>query len=166
MIAAPLPLLWRQIEAVQALGRIGARTLVTCSRIGPVDHGELAMHIAAETFTIRFLCAFGGQHLDGVVPFDDVFASAVREDVRIARVGNPADHAAVVTFEIASDGLIPVARSHAELLAGGLAVVLEGRIGHDIALLGALATSSFAGLATIVIPWLLGGSTLMLHQPF
>jgi hypothetical protein len=166
MIAAPLPLLWRQIEAVHALSRIGARALITCRRIGPVDHGELAMHIAAETFTIRFLCAFGEQRLDGVVAFDDIFDAAPVADIRVERVGNPADHVAVVTFEIAPDGLVPVARSHAELIAGGLTVALAGRIGHDTAILGALATSSFAGLSTSIVPWLLGGGTLLLHQPF
>jgi AMP-binding enzyme len=166
MIAAPLPLLWRQIEAVDALSRIGARALVTCSRIGPVDHGELAMHIAAETFTIRFLCAFGEQHLDGVVALDDVFTAPAPNTMKNERPGNPADHVAVVTFDIAPDGLVPVARNHAELIAGGLAVVLESRIGHDNAILGALATSSFAGLSTTVVPWLLSGGTLTLHQPF
>jgi len=167
MIAAPLPLLWRQIEAVDALSRIGARALITCSRIGPVDHGELAMHIAAETFTIRFLCAFGEQHLDGVVALDDVFTAApASADAASERPGNPAEHVAVVTFEISPDGLVPVARNHAELIAGGLAVMLEGRIGHDSAMLGTLATSSFAGLSTTVIPWLLSGGPLALHQPF
>ena len=166
MIAAPLPLLWRQIEAVDALSRIGARALITCSCIGPVDHGELAMHIAAETFTIRFLCAFGEQHLDGVVALDDVFATATSAPVANERPGNPGDHVAVVTFDIAPDGLVPVARNHAELIAGGLAVVLESRIGHDNAILGTLTTSSFACLSTMVVPWLLSGGTLALHQPF
>jgi hypothetical protein len=166
MIAVPLPLLWRQIEAVQALSRIGARALITASRIGAIDHGELAMHIAAETFTVRFLCAFGEQHLDGVVALDDVFAAAPHNVVQVERVGNPADHVAAVTFEITSDGLVPVARSHAELIAGGLAVSLEGRIGHDVTILGTLTITSFAGLATIVVPWLLGGGSLALHQPF
>jgi len=167
MIAAPLPLLWRQIEAVDALSRIGARALITCSRIGPMDHGELAMHIAAETFTIRFLCAFGEQHLDGVVALDDVFAATpAAAGEATERPGNPAEHVAVVTFDVSPDGLVPVARNHAELVAGGLAVVLEGRIGHDAAFLGTLTTSSFVGLSTTVVPWLLSGGPLVLHQPF
>jgi len=167
MIAAPLPLLWRQLEAVDALSRIGARALVTCSRIGPMDHGELAMHIAAETFTIRFLCAYGEQHLDGVVALDDVFTAAPSAASEAAeRPGNPAEHVAVVTFDTSPDGLVPVARNHAELVAGGLAVVLEGRIGHDAAILGTLTTSSFVGLSTTLVPWLLSGGSLALHQPF
>jgi AMP-binding enzyme len=166
MIAVPLPLLWRQVEAVRALSRIGARALITSSRIGAVDHGEIAMHVAAETFTIRFLCAYGRQHPDGAVPLDDVFDTEPAAAEPIARIGNPADHVAVVTFEVAADGLVPVARSHAELIAGGLAVALEGRIGPDAAIVGTLATSSFAALAATIVPWLLGGGTLALHQPF
>jgi hypothetical protein len=168
MIAAPLPLLWRQLDAPRALTRIGARALITSRRIGPVDHGELAMHIAADTFTIRFLCAFGQRDLDGVVAFEDLFDPPYGSipDVAVEREGDPADHVAVVTFDTSPDGLVPVARTHGELVAGGLAVALEARITRDSSVLGALAISSFACLATTVVPWLLGGGTLSLHQPF
>src|SRR5262245_43534703 len=50
MIAAPVPLLWRQVDMAAALGRIGARALIASRRVGNVDHGELAMQVAAETF--------------------------------------------------------------------------------------------------------------------
>jgi AMP-binding enzyme len=166
MIAVPLPLLWREIEAVHALNRIGARALITCGRIGPVDHGGLAMHIAAETFTIRFLCSYGEQHLDGVVNLEDVFMAGGLAPVSIERPGNAADHVALVTFDVTPEGLVPVARSHAELVAGGFAVALEARISAKTTMLGALATSSFAGLATTIMPWLIGGGSLALHQPF
>jgi hypothetical protein len=166
MIAVPLPLLWRQAEAAQALSRIGARAFITCRRIGPVDHGELAMHIAAETFTIRFLCSFGERTPDGVVALDDVYDAESSPSEPVERIGNPADHVAVVTFDTAPDGVVPIARSHGELIAGGLAVALEGRIARDSALLGAFATSTFTALATMIVPWLLSGGTLLLHQPF
>jgi hypothetical protein len=166
LIAVPLPLLWRQLEAVHALSRIGARALITCGRIGPMDHGALAMHIAAETFAIRFLCSFGEPHLDGVMNLDDVFAASDLPALAIERPGNPADHVALVTFDVSPEGLVPVARSHAELVAAGFAVALEARVSAKTTMLGALATSSFAGLATTVVPWLVGGGSLALHQPF
>src|SRR5205085_4933328 len=59
LIAAPLPLLWRHADAAAALSRVAARALIGCQRIGDTVHGDLAMHIAMETFTIRFLCGFG-----------------------------------------------------------------------------------------------------------
>jgi len=61
---------------------------------------------------------------------------------------------------------VPVARSHAELLAGGLAVLLEGGIAQDAVIQSTLAPSSFAGLCLPLVPWLLCGGTLVLHHPF
>jgi hypothetical protein len=59
-----------------------------------------------------------------------------------------------------------VARSHAEVIAGGLAVMLESRLEQNAVLLSTLTLSSFANLAIAVIPWLLVGGTLVLHHPF
>src|SRR5262249_3579556 len=109
MIPAPLPLLWRQIDAVRALSRIGAPALITARRAGPGDHGQIAMHVAAETFTVRFLCGFGQDQPDGFVSLDDLFEVGATEAPGIERTGNPADHVAVVTFDTAPEGLVPVA---------------------------------------------------------
>jgi len=165
LIAAPLPLLWRHADAAAALARVAARALIGCQRIGDVVHGDLAMHIAAETFTIRFLCGFGENLPDGVMPVDDIFA-VTDTPPAIERHGDASDHVALVTFDITAEGIIPVARSHAQLLAGGLAVHLEARLAPDTVLLGALAGASFASLASTVLPWLLTGGTLVLHHPF
>ena len=165
LIAAPLPQLWRHADAAAALSRVAARALICCQRVGDTVHGDLAMHIAMETFTIRFLCGFGEHLPDGVVPIDDIFSSA-DEPPAIQRPGIAADHVALVTFDVTAEGIVPVARSHAELLAAGLAVTLEAGIAPDAALLGALAPGSFASVATTIVPWLLSGGTLVLHQPF
>lgn len=162
MIAAPLPLLWRQADAAVALQRVGARALIACRQIGEVDYGEIAMQLAAETFSIRFVGAFGDNLPDGVVPLDDIFS----EHAEAPAFDCDADHAALVTFDVAADGIVPVTRSHAELIAGGLAVHLEARVETDATLIGTLALASFAGLATTVVPWLLAGGTLALHHPF
>jgi hypothetical protein len=165
LIAAPLPLLWRHADAAAALTRVAARALIGCQRIGDTVHGDLAMHIAMETFTIRFLCGFGENLPDGVVPIDDIFASGGEAPV-IERYGEASDHVALVTFDIAPEGIVPMARSHAELIAGGLAVHIETRIEPEAVMLGALALASFAGISTTLVPWLLTGGTLVLHHPF
>jgi len=165
LIAAPLPLLWRHADAAAALTRVAARALIGCQRIGDTVHSDLAMHIAMETFTIRFVCGFGENLPDGVVPIDDVFDSTGSPPV-IERYGDAADHVVLVTFDVAPEGIVPVARSHAELIAGGLAAHLEARIEPEAVMLGALALASFAGLASTIVPWLLTGGTLVLHHPF
>ena len=73
MIAVPMPLLWRQQEIVAALDHIGAKAIVTTSRIGKTAHAEIAMRAAAELFTIRHVCGFGRDLPDGIVSLDDVF---------------------------------------------------------------------------------------------
>src|SRR5262249_56458917 len=76
LIAAPLPLLWRHADAAAALSRVAARALIGCQRVGDAVYGDLAMQIAMETFTIRFLCGFGEDLPVGVVPVRDSFAGA------------------------------------------------------------------------------------------
>jgi hypothetical protein len=167
LVAAPLPLLWRQAESCAVLGRVGARALVSCRRIGDVDHGELAMHVAAETFAIRFVCAFGHAVPDGVIPFDEVFDAALpAPPPPLDRNGDPAAHLAIVTFEVTADGLAPVARSHRELLAAGALVAGAAGMAAGATLLGTLLASSVAGIGSTLVPWLLCGGTLRLHQPF
>ncbi|MCC6779097.1 MAG: acyl--CoA ligase [Hyphomicrobiales bacterium] len=171
LIAMPLPLLWRRADAVAALGRVGVSALIVSGRLDRFDHYELAMQIAAEVFPIRFVCGLGEHAPDGLVSFDDLFTARALDPLpaldeeRTAAPG-PAAHLAAITWDVGADGLIPVARSHAELIAAGLVVVLESGLGQESGLLTTMTMSSFAGLATAVVPWLIRGGALALHQPF
>lgn len=167
MIAAPLPLLWRQQEIVAALRHVGAKAIISSSRIGSTAHVEIAMQAAAELFPIRYVCGFGRDLPDGVVPLDDLFSPAAMEFVQpSARPGNAAAHVAVVCFDFGVDGLVAVARNSMELIAGGMAALLEGGIAEDSTMLSAIPLGSFAGIALTVLPWLLSGGALALHHGF
>jgi non-ribosomal peptide synthetase component E (peptide arylation enzyme) len=162
LIAVPVPLLWHRADLVRALGRIGVRALVVPRRVGAVDHGDLAAHVAAETFAIRFLFGFGDPLPDGVISLNDVFDAPVTAVAPRERWGDPADHVAVVTFEVTSDGIIPLARSHAQLAAAGAICELEA----GTRIISGASISSLAGLACGVLPWLLSEGTLVLQHPF
>ncbi len=168
LIAAPLPLLWRQADAAAALNRAGAKAIVTTSRIGGTDHGQVAMKIAAEVFPVRYVCSFGKDLSDGVIPLDEMLAPGPNLEGGSAPVrdGNPAAHVAVVGFELTPSGLIAVARSHGELIAGGRAAIQDCGLADGTSLLACYTTSSFAGLAAGLISWLLTGGTLSLHHAF
>ena len=75
MIAVPVPLLWRRYDMIAGLRHIGARAIITSTRIGETAHAEIAMQVAAELFPIRLIGAFGDNRPDGVVPLDDIFTS-------------------------------------------------------------------------------------------
>jgi hypothetical protein len=171
MIAAPLPLLWREQEMVAALSRIGAKAIVTSSHVGPAaqstSFAEIAMQAAVELFPIRHICGFGRDLPDGVVPLDDVFDPASTEFYQPSvRPGPPAAHAAAITFDVTGDGLVPVTRSQSELIAGGLAVFREAGIAENATILSTIPAASFAGITLTLMPWLLAGGTLALHHGF
>ena len=167
MIAAPLPLLWREQEMVAALSRIGAKAIVTSSHVGLAAQSEIAMQVAAELFPIRHICGFGRDLPDGVVPLDDVFNPAPTEFYQPSvRPGSAAAHVAAITFDVTGDGLVPVARSQNELIAGGLAVFREAGIAVNATILSTIPAASFAGIALTLMPWLLAGGTLALHHGF
>ncbi len=169
MIVAPLPLLWRRADTVAALARVGAKALITCGHVGAFNHGQFALGVAADVFSIRYVCGFGKNLPDGVVSFEDLFtAEKLDPDLPLdrERQHNAAAHVAAITFDIGEGGVAPVARNHAELLAGALAVLLEGRLAQDASILSTIAPSSFAGICLTLLPWLLTGGTLTLHHPF
>ena len=167
LIAVPVPLLWRRADMVRALGRIGARALIVPRRVGAVDHGDIAAHVAAETFAIRFLFGFGDPLPDGVISLNDIFDVPATTVAPGERWGDPANHVAVVTFEVTSEGIIPLARSNAQLVTAGAAVVSElGAAGAGARIISASSVASLAGLACGVLPWLVGDGTLVLQHPF
>jgi AMP-binding enzyme len=168
MIAAALPLLCRRTDAVAALARIGAKALITCGRVGAFNHGQFAMTVGADVFSIRYVCGFGNHLPDGMVSFEDLCAAEIDAAAPADRErrSNASAHIAVITFDVGEGGIVPVARSHVELLAGGLAVLLESGLAQDANILSTIVPSSFAGICLTLLPWALCGGTLVLHHPF
>ena len=164
MTAAMLPLLWRRSEAVRALASAGAKALIVGGRTDDTDLAELGLHLAADTFNIRFVCAFGESVLDGVIALEGLETTVAEEADESAEAS--ATEVAVITFDAGTDGPIPVPHTHAELLIGGLAVVLEAGLPQQAQLVSTMLPSSFTVLCAAMIPWLLCGGTLALHQPF
>lgn len=171
MIAVPVPLLWRRYDMIAGLRQIGARAIITSTRIGDTAHAEIAMQVAAELFPIRLIGAFGDNRPDGVVSLDDIFTTdPAPPSPRVNRIGQPGDHAAdhvaAITLDVTPAGFVPVARSHMQLLAGGAATYLEAGAPQNGRILSAIPPASYAGIALTLLPWLTGGGTLSLHHGF
>jgi acyl-CoA synthetase (AMP-forming)/AMP-acid ligase II len=163
LIVALLPQLWRQAELTTALNRTGARAIVTTSKIDGVSHADLAMNAAAEAFSIRHVCGFGEDLPEGMSSLDHVLKNGSSTERPVVQDGRKA---ALVSFDVTSDGLRAVPRTHLNLIAGGLAIFLESRMPQGARLMAAFAPSSFAGLTSSLLLWLLSGGTLGLHHPY
>ena len=163
LIVALLPQLWRQAELTVALNRTGARAIVTTSRIDGVNHADLAMNAAAELFSIRHVCGFGDDLPEGMASLDHALAHPTDTTRAFIQDGRKA---AMISFDVTADGFRAVPRTHLNLIAGGLAVFLESNVPQGARMMSAFAPSSFAGLTSSLLVWLLSGGTLALHQPF
>jgi hypothetical protein len=163
LVVALLPLLWRQAELTVALNRTGARAIVTTARIDGINHADLAMNAAAEAFSIRHVCGFGTDLPEGMASLDQAIdnqSSTTRPVVQDGR------KAAVISFDVTVDGFRPVPRTHLHLIAGGLALSLASDLPQGSTVMSAFAPTSFAGLSSSLVVWLLTGGTLALHHPF
>lgn len=163
LIVAVLPMLWRQAELTVALNRTGARAIVSTSKIDGVSYADLAMNAAAEAFSIRHVCGFGSDLPEGMASLDAAIASNSNTTRAVVHDGRKA---AMISFDVTADGFRPVPRTHLALIAGGLAVSLESEIEQGSTVISAFSPSSFAGLASSLVLWLLTGGTLALHHPF
>jgi hypothetical protein len=163
LVVALFPLLWRQAELTVALNRTGARAIVTTSRIDGVVHADLAMNAAAEAFSIRHVCGFGADLPEGMASLDLAMSAESATSRAVIQDGRKA---AVISFDVPADGFRPVPRTHLNLIAGGLALSLESDVQQGATVLSAFAPSSFAGLISSLVIWLLSGGTLALHHPF
>lgn len=163
LVVAVLPLLWRHAELTAALNRTAARAIVTMSKVDGVSYADLAMHAAAEAFSIRYVCGFGGDLPEGMASLDDVLARPAGTTRAVIQDGRKA---AMISFDVTAEGFRPVPRPHFSLIAGGLAMSLEADIKQGATVMAAFTPMSFAGLASSLAVWLLCGGTLALHHPF
>ncbi|HWV52189.1 class I adenylate-forming enzyme family protein [Pseudorhodoplanes sp.] len=164
MIAAPLPLLWRRNDCVAALSEAGARAIITCGRVADFDHATLALEIAAELFPIRAVCGFGCAAADGIVPLDDLLSGADEHPDQLLFQDASDTSFALITYDIMTDGVVPIAREPAQLLAGGRLVRQRGDIAAGSVILSTLPPTTFAGISAALVPSLLTGGTLVLHH--
>ncbi|MDU0958898.1 MAG: class I adenylate-forming enzyme family protein, partial [Bradyrhizobium sp.] len=112
LVVAVFPLLWRQAELVAALNRTSARAIVTMSKIDGVIHADLAMHAAAEAFSIRHVCGFGNDLPEGMFSLDQSIAKPSQSTRGVMPDGRKA---AIVSFDVTADGFRAVPRSHLSL---------------------------------------------------
>jgi len=163
LVVAVLPLLWRHAELTAALNRTAARAIVTMSTVDGVSYADLAMHAAAEAFSIRHVCGFGTNLPEGMASLDDVQARPPGTARAVIQDGRKA---AMISFDVTAEGFRPVPRPHFSLIAGGLAMSLEADIRQGATVMAAFTPMSFAGLASSLAVWLLCGGALALHHPF
>ncbi len=156
LIPAMIPGAWPKEIVVAAVSAVDAGAFITLPASRDA-HADFGLVLAAEAPGLRYVCGFGSNLPDGYVPLDDAVSGQAQAQ---------AAPSALITFDLRSGQPAPMVRSHIEVLAGGLAVMLEAGLQRRAVLLSTILPGSFGGIAASMIPWLLTGGVLALHQPF
>ncbi len=132
----------------------------------PPSHLRPARWISPRRSSPSAVCAaLATAFPDGFVTLDlDGRAATNKEPQQATAI--PAGGSPSSPFDTSFDGIVPVARNHAQLIAGGLAVMLESRAERDAVILTTVMMGSFAGLAAGDRPVAAERRTLALHHPF
>ncbi len=167
MIAVPLPPLWSAKESSKALVQISPRAIVAGSTIAGRGFVETARDIALEVFSIRYVLGFGPDNPDGVLALDDIF-DGTSGDLQLAEHrDDEAEHVATMCWWTGKEMLPQVmARSHNHWIAAGLGPIMDAQMTERDTILSANFMTGLAGIGSVLVPWLLSGSRLVLHHPY
>ena len=169
LIACPITPLWREFELAQALPQVAPRAIITASRIGGHAHADMMRFVASGLMSVRHVMTTGRDVPDGVMGIDNPLAGAtlVPGVALPERRRSSANHIATICFEGGSGKAPrPVARSHNQWIAAGLAHISASGLDHGETILNPYFPVGLTALAGAFVPAILSASTLALHHPF
>jgi len=167
MIAVPLPTLWSASEASQALAQISPRAIIAGSTIANRGFVDAARDIAVDVFSIRHVLGFGPDIPDGVMALDDIFTDPPKDFTTTEHRPDEAEHVATMCWWTGKEILPRVmARSHNHWIAAGLGPIMDTQMTERDIIISANFMTGLAGIGSVLVPWLLSGSRLVLHHPF
>ena len=168
LVVAVVPVGFDAAETVATAERLGAKAIMSARKIGQEQPLRILRHLTNESVAdIRFVGAFGADLPGGIVSFEDCIAFPKGGAVtRLSRRNNPLDNLAIITIDRTPDVSFAVARSHGQWIAAG-SLFAEGlQLTRVSRLLAAMMPTRLAGLASGMVPWLMSGCLLVLHQAF
>jgi hypothetical protein len=158
-VAVTMPVAWRKSDLVRACREAEAAALITTANFSAENLPLLATEVATEVFELSFPCAFGASLPDGILPL--TFNTAAEPVLATAAIASKSD-AGIGTFQPVSGGVSLVLHHDDELLAAGLGAMLAGDMRGGDTIVSAISFSTYAGLASALVPWLLSSGTLTL----
>lgn len=154
-VPVPVPVAWRKSDLVRACREAEAAALITTAHYSAENLPQLAADVAIEAFELSFPCAFGAPLPDGVTPLS-LSAKSGCEEIR------PAPSSGIGTLHTEVGGVSFVLHRDEEMIAGGLSAMLAADVQASDKIMSAISPASFAGIVTVLVPWLLSGGTLTL----
>src|SRR5829696_7212491 len=160
-----LPAAWREVELERALLAARVAAVVSFGRLAEDSPAEILCRIAARSFGLRFLLAYGPGVPDGVIDLDRVLVDDGGAPSEPAAAAAP-DDPGLITFGRRGGQASPLHRTAAALVASAVTLLVAARIAPGDRILSLLAADDHCGLATGLAAALLSGATLECHGLF
>jgi non-ribosomal peptide synthetase component F len=163
LLPCPLPIIADEDVMADAAEATGAKAILTVTRFADLRPAETARAAAARFFGVRFVCAYGADTPDGVVPMHgweptDIWTGTLP----VVQPESPA----LLTLDMDDGRPVAYMRTHAQLVAEALALAATAGLGFGSTVLATFAPVSAAGVVATVTAPILTGASVLLHGPF
>jgi len=166
LIPCIFPLLWRRQEIDAALAAIAPRAIVTTGKFAGQSYADTMAEAAVQQMSVRYILGIDFNTPDGVTPLTDWLVNQGGPSAKNDEsTGNAASGGAVTWSASPSKGA-PLLQSASGLVQAGHALASQLHLSGRDVLLNPYPFSTLTGLTGFLLPWLLSGARLVLHQPF
>lgn len=169
-VATPFPVQYREYELAQMCELAGAVAFVTTTRVGAHPIGAWAAAAAAATPSLRRVLSFGSDAPVDAVQLDEVLGTEVDlgplDEHRAGLVVTANDAVTVCWTSGTESRPKGVPRCPNDWRPMALATVDGAELTVDDVLLNPFPMVNMAGIAGMLLPWLMTGATLHQHHPF
>ncbi len=169
LVPAVAPASWRRREISAVFEHLPVEGAIGFWRPQPGMQSHVLTAGGVRQANLCFAFGFGGDVPEGLGNLDECLFDDPPgpREVQAAPADPPlAEQLALVSFGSHRQTGLAIPRSGVELIASGLATAMSLGLTSGGVLLSPYPVSGVTGLAGFLLPWLITGSTLILHQPF
>lgn len=169
-VVTPFPVQFREHELEYMTDVTEPRVFVTCVHSNDRRHAEMIVDLQGSIPSLLAVLAFGDDVPGGTMPLDSMMVSPDDAD-KVAAYRKSIKLRANDVFTVCwtsgteSDPK-PVPRSHNDWIAISWATVDGAELDAESKLLNPFPMVNMAGIGGMLVPWLLCGGTLVMHQMF
>lgn len=165
-IISPFPVQFREHELEQMVPFVGATLHITVPRVGEREYASVVAGIKAQLDGLETVLVLGDEAPEGTVAMGPLL-----EDADASQPAGDAEPTAndilTVCWTSGTEGSPKgVPRSHNHWFISAYATVDSAELTGDDVLLNPFPMVNMAGVGGMLVPWLLTGSKLVMHQPF
>ncbi len=164
LTVSTVPMLWRAMEIAKVCDLLEPKALIGASHFADGKPAEILRDVAETRRSVRFVLGYGLSLPEGVLSPDNVIGAG-RAPSEEFPAGTPVGPSLITFTARANAPLVPLLRHEKEVLAQGAMTVLALSLLRSDTILNAYPLTGPIGLALGFAPWLIGGGTLVQHDP-